>query len=129
MYQTFFRRGRNDASSSCVFLRQLFMKTEKVGEPSHHAELRLLERLHVRPGVNAISQKAEKILTSFSLFFLFFSFIILTLSLYYCLSVSWLCLCLCVCLYLNYLSLCLSLSFFLCLFQSLMKLLFLSCLT
>ena len=53
-------RGRGyDPPPPCVLLRQLFVESEEVGETSHHAELAVLERLHVRAREHSVRQKAE----------------------------------------------------------------------
>ena len=57
-YQTFFRCRWNDPTSPGVFFREFFVDSEKIGEPSHDAELRLLEGFHVGARVNPIRQKA-----------------------------------------------------------------------
>ena len=66
-HQTFFRRRRNDPTSPSIFLRQLFVDSEEIRKSSHHAELNLLERLHVRSGVDAVSEKtrSEKTMNQF----------------------------------------------------------------
>ena len=58
-YQALLWSWRDDPAPLGVLLRQLLVQPQEVGEPAHHPELHLLERPHVGPGLNPVSQKAE----------------------------------------------------------------------